>query len=132
MSNLKAKTTDADAAIGSRIKLSRVRNGVSQEALAYHLGISFQQVQKYENGKNRLSASALCVVADFLGVSALWLLRGSETDADAPPPAPMDAVAVKASLIMAGLSPRAKHAAMTALRAIAEVDGETRIEAEAA
>lgn len=131
MSNLKAKTSDADAAIGSRIKMTRARSGVSQETLADHLGITFQQVQKYESGKNRVSASSLCIIADFLGAPALWLMRGSETEAGTQPP-PVDATAFKASLIVAGLSPRGKHAAMIAIRAIAEVDGEARTEAEAA
>lgn len=58
-----------DAFVGARIGLRRSAIGLSQTALAQHLGISFQQVQKYETGQNRISASRLYRVATVLGTS---------------------------------------------------------------
>lgn len=58
-----------DVFVGARISLRRSALGLSQTALAQQLGISFQQVQKYETGQNRISASRLHRVATVLGTS---------------------------------------------------------------
>ena len=67
-----------DAAVGPRIRASRHKLGMSQPDLANKLGITFQQVQKYENGKNRVSMGRLSHIADILDVSVTYLLTGSE------------------------------------------------------
>ena len=51
-----------DAFVGARISLRRSALGLSQTALAQQLGVSFQQVQKYETGQNRISASRVATV----------------------------------------------------------------------
>ncbi len=61
--------TDVDAYVGARISLRRSALGLSQSALAQRIGVSFQQVQKYETGQNRISASRLHRVAHVLGTS---------------------------------------------------------------
>lgn len=58
-----------DVFVGARIGLRRSALGLSQTALAQQMGISFQQVQKYETGQNRISASRLHRVATVLGTS---------------------------------------------------------------
>ena len=58
-----------DAFVGARISLRRSALGLSPTALAQQLGISFQQVQKYETGQNRISASRLHRVATVLATS---------------------------------------------------------------
>lgn len=60
---------DVDAYVGARMGLRRSALGLSQSALAQQLGISFQQVQKYETGQNRISASRLHRAATVLGTS---------------------------------------------------------------
>ena len=60
---------DVDAYVGARIGLRRSALGLSQSALAQRIGVSFQQVQKYETGQNRISASRLHRVAHVLGPS---------------------------------------------------------------
>jgi len=60
---------DVDAYVGARIGLRRSALGLSQSALAQRIGVSFQQVQKYETGQNRISASRLHRVAEVLGTS---------------------------------------------------------------
>jgi transcriptional regulator with XRE-family HTH domain len=57
-----------DLYVGSKIKLQRNTIGMSQETLAASLGITFQQVQKYERGINRVGASRLQAIARVLGV----------------------------------------------------------------
>ena len=56
-----------DLHVGGRIRMRRKVLGVSQERLAEALGLTFQQVQKYERGSNRVSASKLYEIARFLG-----------------------------------------------------------------
>lgn len=60
---------EVDAYVGARISLHRAALGLSQAALAQRIGVSFQQVQKYESGQNRISASRLHRVARVLGTS---------------------------------------------------------------
>lgn len=55
-----------DVEVGRRVKLRRKQLGLSQGALAEHLSVSFQQVQKYERGANRISASMLVRIAAAL------------------------------------------------------------------
>lgn len=64
----KRKPTEVDRRIGEKIYQIRLLKGISQEGLAKHLAISFQQVQKYENCTNRISASRLWEIAAVLEV----------------------------------------------------------------
>ncbi len=57
-----------DIHVGSRIRLRRMMLGMSQEKLGEHLGITFQQIQKYEKGTNRVGASRLQHIATVLKV----------------------------------------------------------------
>jgi len=58
-----------DVAVGARIRNLRLRNKLSQEEVGRRLKISFQQVQKYEKGTNRVGASRLSELAKIFGVS---------------------------------------------------------------
>lgn len=60
-------TTRIDKQIAERLKARRLESGTTQERLAALCGITHQQVQKYENGKNRVSASRLFEIAGHLG-----------------------------------------------------------------
>ncbi len=61
-----------DVHVGTQLKLRRSLLGLSQERLADELGITFQQVQKYEKGLNRIGASRLWDLAQVLGVSVAY------------------------------------------------------------
>lgn len=58
----------ADAAIGKKIRVRRIEIGMSQDDLGQKLGVSFQQIQKYEKGTNRVGAARLQDVAKALGI----------------------------------------------------------------
>ncbi|MBD3833282.1 helix-turn-helix domain-containing protein [Brevundimonas sp. P7753] len=75
------RTQDIDAVVGLRMAARRSALGLSQTALAAQLGVSFQQVQKYEKGANRVSASRLHQVATALGCSVADFFP-SRTDQD--------------------------------------------------
>ncbi len=64
----KKKPNPIDVHVGSRIRLRRNMLGVSQEKLGEQLGITFQQIQKYEKGTNRVGASRLQAISSILNV----------------------------------------------------------------
>jgi transcriptional regulator with XRE-family HTH domain len=63
-----------ELSIGARLRARRRQLGLSQSDLAEKLGVSFQQVQKYERGANRIAASTLAVAADALSTTVAWLV----------------------------------------------------------
>jgi transcriptional regulator with XRE-family HTH domain len=71
-----ASEEDIDALVGRRVRELRLQLGLTQTQLANAIGFTFQQVQKYERGSNRISASKLWLIADRLGVSPASLLTG--------------------------------------------------------
>lgn len=66
-----------DGHVGSRVRLRRLELGLSQEKLADQLGITFQQVQKYERGTNRIGASRLHQIALVLQVPITYFFDGA-------------------------------------------------------
>jgi len=66
-----------DIHVGSRIRLRRNLLGMSQEKLGEQLGITFQQIQKYEKGTNRVGASRLQAIATILGVPVSFFFENA-------------------------------------------------------
>jgi transcriptional regulator with XRE-family HTH domain len=66
-----------DAHVGHRVRLRRMLMGMSQERLGELLGLTFQQVQKYEKGLNRVGAGRLFEVAGILGVPISYFYEGA-------------------------------------------------------
>jgi transcriptional regulator with XRE-family HTH domain len=75
----KNRAPDLDKLIGQRVKAARLLRSMSQTALAEALGISFQQVQKYEKGMNRIAASTLVDIRKILDTSFDYLLGAAPT-----------------------------------------------------
>ncbi len=65
-----------DRHVGRRVQEKRLGLGLSQTALGKAVGVSFQQMQKYEKGQNRISASKLFEIADFLNVGIPYFFDG--------------------------------------------------------
>jgi transcriptional regulator with XRE-family HTH domain len=65
-----------DKHVGSRVRMRRMMLGMSQEKLGDALGLTFQQVQKYEKGTNRIGASRLQQIAHFLQVPVSFFFEG--------------------------------------------------------
>lgn len=65
-----------DRYVGSRVRMRRIMLGMSQEKLGDSLGLTFQQVQKYEKGTNRIGASRLQQIAEILQVPVSFLFEG--------------------------------------------------------
>ena len=66
-----------DRYVGSRVRMRRIMLGMSQEKLGDALGLTFQQVQKYEKGTNRVGASRIQQIADILHVPVSFLFEGA-------------------------------------------------------
>ncbi len=69
-----------DVEVGRRIRLQRIARGLSQTELGNELGVTFQQIQKYEKGVNRVGAGRLSRIAHTLGVTVSALLGGSAAE----------------------------------------------------
>jgi transcriptional regulator with XRE-family HTH domain len=75
-----------DAHVGRRLRQRRIALGISQEQLGAELGLTFQQIQKYEKGQNRISAGRLFKIATILSVSVEHFFEGlANGDATRPP-----------------------------------------------
>jgi transcriptional regulator with XRE-family HTH domain len=83
-----------DKHVGSRVRMRRMMLSMSQEKLGDALGLTFQQVQKYEKGTNRIGASRLQQISNILQVPVEFFFEGAphvggaaRADGDAPSPA---------------------------------------------
>ncbi|MCA6126094.1 helix-turn-helix transcriptional regulator [Bradyrhizobium sp. WSM 1704] len=70
-----------DKYVGSRVRMRRIMLGMSQEKLGEALGLTFQQVQKYEKGTNRVGASRLQQISEILQVPVSFLFDGGPSSA---------------------------------------------------
>jgi transcriptional regulator with XRE-family HTH domain len=81
---MKKSTTSIDVEIGSRVRMRRMTLGMSQEKLGEMLGLTFQQVQKYEKGTNRISVGRLVDISNILGVEIDFFFNGIKSNRTQP------------------------------------------------
>ncbi len=123
----KKKTNPIDIHVGARMRLMRLERSISQCALGAAIGVSFQQVQKYEKGANRIGASTLWAIAQALKAPV-----GSFYDGlDARPPSKMETALnaaaqadVKFVRDYLALPPAVKSRARALVRALCEAYSE--------
>ncbi|NKC29497.1 helix-turn-helix domain-containing protein [Roseomonas sp. BU-1] len=122
----------ADARLGERLRTLRRQRRLSQSDLAQVLGVTYQQVQKYETGKTRLPARMLPALADLLEVDSRLLLNGLQEEG--PPTAPTVPSAAEArdwnelaAAFAALRQPRTRRLLLAIIRAMA---AEARLEPE--
>ncbi|QND44430.1 helix-turn-helix transcriptional regulator (plasmid) [Rhizobium lusitanum] len=117
------------SAIGNRIRRTRILRGWSQSKLGQELGVSFQQIQKYESGASQLSASRLVMLSEVLQVPVSFFVQGRQMLAqtsglsDEFNPEPLPADIIQAFLAIDDLSIRTKL--LELLQAIAVVCSST-------
>ncbi|GAB5378357.1 MAG: helix-turn-helix domain-containing protein [Acuticoccus sp.] len=73
-----------DIHVGSRLKLRRTTMGMTQEKLGEQLGVTFQQVQKYEKGTNRIGASRLQEIAEILDAPVSYFFEEASPPSNRP------------------------------------------------
>lgn len=81
---MKKSTSSIDKEIGTRVRMRRISIGMSQEKLGEMLGLTFQQVQKYEKGMNRISVGRLVDIAKILGVDIHFFFNGIKSGKTEP------------------------------------------------
>lgn len=80
--------TLVDEHVALRLRAARIAAGLTQERAATHINLTFQQLQKYERGANRISAGKLAVLARFYGKPVAWFFEGAPSlvgSKDIPP-----------------------------------------------
>jgi transcriptional regulator with XRE-family HTH domain len=126
-----------DYVLGRKLRVARTEAGLSQQALAERLGITFQQVQKYEKGANRIAASRLVSIAAAVDRPISYFLDDAkDTAAASRPPRGAESAGSAEHMSMAALfaaidNSRVRRRVIELLRTIAE-SGEVRRAAPAA
>jgi transcriptional regulator with XRE-family HTH domain len=76
----RARAQDMDRHVGTRMRERRIRLGLTQQAMAKLIGMTYQQIHKYEKGINRLAAGRLYQIAQALDVEVGYFFEGVETE----------------------------------------------------
>lgn len=79
------RVTDFDQVLGARLRAARIERSLSQQQMGERLDISFQQIQKYENGRNRVSTGRLVEFAKHYDRSVEWFVSGLAAGGDNEP-----------------------------------------------
>lgn len=85
MKQTKRGSGPIDGIVGNRIRARRLEQKLSQQQLAEALGVSFQQIQKYEKGVNRVGVGRLQQIADFLKVDMAYFMGDLSSDSKKTP-----------------------------------------------
>ena len=113
-----------DGHVGQRIKELRLERGITQQELARALGISYQQVQKYENGANRVSAGRLYILAQAIGVRIGAFFEGLGTPAAARRLSLTNEETIQVAKELAAIrDPRVRSTIRSLLRVLASSNG---------
>ena len=113
-----------DIHVGKRIRHQRWLASTTQQQLAERVGIKFQQIQKYETGANRVSASRLFDIAAAMAVPVAFFFDGLD-GADTPAPQAMDAKELRHLAGFRELDPDSKSAVETITRNLAARDSQS-------
>jgi transcriptional regulator with XRE-family HTH domain len=79
------RTDNTDVELGRLVRVERIARGLSQTELGNQIGVTFQQIQKYESGTNRISMGRLTRIARLFGLSVTYFLAGARETAPARP-----------------------------------------------
>jgi transcriptional regulator with XRE-family HTH domain len=89
------RASAADRHVGMRIRERRVMRGLSQQQLSRLVGVTYQQMHKYERGQNRISAGRLFGIALVLDMPVGWFFEGLSAQAEAHAPPPRERMALE-------------------------------------
>ena len=121
------KPNRIDVHVGARIRLRRSLLGMSQEKLGEALGLTFQQVQKYERGANRVGASRLFDLSRILDVPVSFFFDDMSEETEASSPAAIVAGTAPAASDIMDMDPMAKRETLELVRAYYRItDADTR------
>ena len=110
MPKLKKRSQPADQHAGARLRMRRKMYGMSQSDLGIKVGITFQQIQKYENGANRMGSSRLQQFANILDVPVPFFFDEASRPANEMPPCTLELFGTNDGLRLAKAFSRIKSA----------------------
>ena len=118
-------TTEIDAVVGQRVLALRKAKGLSQTAFGAAIGVTFQQVQKYERGTNRISAARLQMIARLLEVPVSTFYDDAGEGVSEDSPLAFLGLPGAGDLLQAyaGLTPEVRNILLTHARDLARVTG---------
>lgn len=131
------KPNPVDVHVGARVRFRRTMMGTSQEKLGEALGVTFQQVQKYEKGTNRVGASRLQKIAEVLQVPVSFFFEGysgsdaqldglREADAEFVNDYPVSAESIQLNRAFGRITdPKVRRRILELVRSLAEAEPET-------
>lgn len=114
----KGRAEPVDVLVGARLRQRRMELDMSQETLANGVGLTFQQIQKYEKGTNRISCSRLVQFATIMETPILYFF-GGDNGHKAPDPV-TDRLSVEVGMIMMNLSSRSRTLLIQMARVLKE------------
>jgi len=125
MTRTRRRSTDIDTLVGNNVRHLRIRAGMSQTTLGEHLGITFQQIQKYEKGTNRISAGTLFELSRLFNVPVNTLFEGApEIEAAAVSMPILSGQGFRMAALWDRQSPSVRKAVMDLMNALGDDDGE--------
>ncbi len=118
-----------DVHVGSRVRQRRALLGLNQPALGEALGLTFQQIQKYERGENRIGASNLWKLTQVLDVQVSFFFDGMAEDQAGPTPSDSDRLHKRETLKLVRAyyritDPKARHSLFELVKALAKMGDE--------
>ena len=110
-----------DKRVGEQLRMRRMICGISQEKIAGALGITFQQIQKYEKGTNRISAGNLYRISEFLNVPMSYFYEGlvAQDEPLTEKPAKLSHTQAQIMRLLPNIPDKTQRAVMNMLREIA-------------
>lgn len=119
-----ARTKELDAVIGQNIRNLRLKAGVTQEGLGEALGITFQQIQKYEKGANRVSAAALIHFRKALRCEMIDFFEGIDMEAPSSTAPALGDGAVKVSMLVDSMPTWKQTLVLAITKQVDRIDGD--------
>lgn len=129
---LNKRSNGIDKIISQHVKVARKQAGLSQEQVAAKLGVTFQQIQKYENGSNRVAPGRLMQIAEITGRSVAWFFGEVKAPAGTDIVMQLLAAPYGVDLARAYLAiprNRDRHAVMEIARTVAEASSTLKADA---
>ena len=118
----RARAQDIDRHLGARMRERRIMLGLNQQQMAELIGVTYQQLYKYEKGVNRLSAGRLYTIAQALGVDVTFFFEGMDNGQDFKPTPQQRMLLELARNFKALSNPKHQEALSSLVRAVANMD----------
>jgi transcriptional regulator with XRE-family HTH domain len=124
----RSRAADIDRFVGVRLRQRRIELGLTQQQMAEHIGVTYQQAHKYEKGLNRVASGRLYVIAETLGVEVSYFFEGLDAEGARFRPTPGQRQLLELSRNFTSITDRRRQEALCSLvRALVDPSSESRV-----